>query len=72
MIIINERLKSLRAQSGHTQKQIADMLGVKIVSVQRFEYGTSRPSLENLIALAEFYNVSLDYLVGRSDNPKRR
>lgn len=68
---INERIKTLRLSSNLTQNQVAQVLGVAEVSVQRFEYGTSRPSLDNLIILADYFNVSLDYLVGRSDDPKR-
>lgn len=69
---IAERIKSLRKSNGFTQKTIADGIGVTEVSYQRFEYGTVRPSLEKLIAIADYFNVSLDYLVGRSDDPTRR
>lgn len=71
MLKINERLKTLRLQKGATQKEIAESIGVSSVSLQRFEYGTVRPSLDNLIALADYFDVSIDYLVGRSDNPCR-
>ena len=70
-MILNERLKKLRLQNKVTQKAIADSIGVTEVSLQRFEYGTSRPKLENVIKIADFFNVSLDYLVGRTDNPRR-
>ncbi len=70
-MILNKRLKELRLRDGITQKAVADKIGVTSVSLQRFEYGTARPKLENIIALADFFNVSLDYLVGRSDNPAR-
>lgn len=69
---INERIKILRVASGLTQKQLAEILSIAEVSLQRFEYGTSRPSLDTLIALADYFDVSLDYLVGRSDVPDRR
>lgn len=69
---INERIKMLRTSNGLTQKQLADAINVSEVSLQRFEYGSSRPSLDTLIALANLFNVSLDYLVGRSDKPERR
>ena len=71
MYIINQRIKLLRKEKHVTQKQLADIIGVQEVSFQRYEYGTARPSLDKLIALADYFNVSLDYLVGRSDNPKR-
>ena len=64
---LNERLKDLRLKRGFTQKAIATGIGVDEVSVQRFEYGTSRPKLENVIKLADFFDVSTDYLLGRTD-----
>ena len=69
---IGTRLKHLRLERNVTQKEIALGIGVSPVSVQRFEYGTVRPSLDTLIALADYFDVSLDYLVGRSDEPGRR
>ena len=68
-MMISSRLKTLRLQNGVTQKTIADKIGVAPVSLQRFEYGTLKPKLETVIRLADFFNVSLDYLVGRTDNP---
>lgn len=62
-----ERLKSLRLERCVTQKAIADAIGVSPVSLQRFEYGTLKPKLETVIALADFFDVSVDYLVGRTD-----
>ena len=69
---LNERIKELRIFNQMTQKQVAEHLNVQSVTVQRFEYGERRPSLENLIILADYFNVSLDYLVGRSDERERR
>jgi len=69
-MILNQRLKSLRVQNNVTQQKVADALGVTVGNVQKFEYGTAKPKLENVIKLADFFNVSLDYLVGRTDNPK--
>ena len=66
------RLKELRLTRGMTQKDLAAVLGLQTYSVQRLEYGTARPSLEMLVAIADFFDVSLDYLVGRSDEMKRR
>ena len=71
MSVIGERIKTLRIDKKVTQKEIAEEIGVSPVSVQRFEYGSVRPSLDTIIALADYFNVSLDYLVGRSDDPKR-
>lgn len=68
---INDRIKTLRSNGLLTQKQLADILEISEVSLQRFEYGTARPSLDTLVALADYFDVSLDYLVGRSDDPTR-
>ena len=68
-MILNQRLKSLRLENKVTQQSVADALGVTVGNVQKFEYGTARPKLENVIKLADFFNVSRDYLVGRTDNP---
>lgn len=54
-----------------TQKEIAEGIGVSPVSVQRFEYDSVHPSLDTLTALADFFDVSLDDLVGRSDDLRR-
>lgn len=69
-MILNERLRSLRLENKVTQQSLANALGVTVGNVQKFEYGTARPKLENVIKLADFFDVSLDYLVGRTDNPK--
>jgi len=72
MIIINQRIKQLRIQNNLTQNQLADIIDVRSESVQRFEYGTRRPGLDILVNLADYFDVSLDYLVGRSDIKERQ
>lgn len=69
---IGARIKELRLNGMVTQKELAEYTGVSAVSIQRFEYGSVRPSLDSLISIADFFDVSLDYLVGRSDDPRRR
>ena len=68
-VILNQRLKALRLKNNVTQKNIAEAIGVTVGNLQKFEYGTARPKLENVIKLADFFNVSTDYLLGRTDNP---
>lgn len=70
MTTLATRLIKLRKSNGLTQKNLADFLGIAPVSWQRFEYGSSKPKLENIIALADHFKVSVDYLLGRTDNPK--
>lgn len=69
MSVIGTRIKELRLNKKVTQKEIAEGIGVSSVSIQRFEYGSVRPSLDTLIALADYFDVSLDFLTGRNDNP---
>ena len=69
---LNVQFKKIRLDRGLTQKQVANALGITEQSYQRYEYGKVIPSATVLISLADFYNVSLDYLVGRSDIPERR
>lgn len=58
-----QRLYELRKKSGLSQEGLADLLGVSRQAVQKWETGASRPDLDNLAALARYFNVSLDYLV---------
>lgn len=71
MLKIGERLKNLRMNKKVTQKQIADYLGIAPNNYQNFEYGQINPSYENLIKLADYFNVSTDYLLGRSETKER-
>lgn len=63
----NEQLKQLRVAAKLKQSDMATMLGITIKQYQRYEYGTSFPRFADLIALADYFNVSLDYLCGRND-----
>lgn len=72
MIPFVERLKTLRKEQNCTQRQVAEAIGTMEQNYQRYERGAQQPTLPVLIALADYFGVSLDYLVGRSDNPKRR
>ena len=67
MQTLAEQLKKIRAEMGFTQKQVADGIGIAEQAYQRYEYGRTVPSALVLIALADYFDVSLDYLVGRSD-----
>ena len=68
----SERLIELRKSRGLTQKQVYEAVGLSALGYQRYEYGTREPAYQKLIALADYFDVSLDYLCGRSDNPERR
>ena len=62
-----ERLRELRLAGNHTQEDLGEILGVKKYSIYTYEKGRSEPTIDGLIALADFFDVSIDYLVGRTD-----
>lgn len=68
---ISEALRRFRKEFGFTQQQVADTVGVLKPAYQRYELGKTVPLTTFLVKLADAYDVSLDYLVGRSDNPQR-
>lgn len=62
-------LKRLRLQQQLKQKPIAKMLGIAVSTYSYWESGKFQPDNEALIKLANFFNVSVDYLLGNTDNP---
>lgn len=62
-----ERLKELRKEGHLTQVELAKRLGIGQSSYADWERGKKNPTQENLIKIAQFFNVPLDYLVGNSD-----
>lgn len=62
-------MKELREAHHLSQQQVADGAHMPKRSYQRYEYNDRVPTLRQLISLAEFYSVSLDYLIGRTDDP---
>ena len=67
-----QRIKELRKEGKLKQQQLADQISVKLRTYQGYEYGESYPEVAKLIAIADYFDVSLDYLVGRSDVRERR
>ena len=70
MTIVGKRLRELRVSERYTQTQIAEMCGVTQATVGRYETGTAEPPLETLLWYANKFDVSLDYIFGRTNNPK--
>lgn len=66
LLILSTILKELREKHSFTQKYVAERLGIKYQSYQAYELGITVPTLRNFIKLADIYDVSLDYLIGRS------
>lgn len=61
----SEYLTFLRKEKGIKQTELAKMLGISLHAYQRFEYGEQEPRMSTLIALADFYGISLDKLACR-------
>jgi len=73
MVIIlefNIRLKKLRQSKNVSQIAVSQSTGISNRYYQELEYGEKEPTMSKLVALANFFNVSIDYLVGRTDNPE--
>ena len=64
----SDRLIGLRETRNLTQKQVYEGVDMSMLGYQRYEYGEREPSYQKLIALADYFDVSLDYLAGRSDD----
>lgn len=67
MKIFAKRLTELRKQNKYTQRDIAKKLNISQPSYIRYEHDSSEPSYENLVKIADLFDVSTDYLLGRSD-----
>ena len=70
-MLVKERLRELRRERGETQIQVAKAVGLIEQHYQKFEGGVNLPNLENAWKLADHFGVSIDYLVGRSDERGR-
>ena len=68
MAKFNERLKLLRRESGLSQQDFAKQLGTSKSSVNMYERGEREPGIETLEAIADYFNVDMDYLLGKSDH----
>jgi transcriptional regulator with XRE-family HTH domain len=66
------RIKELRISRNINQKQLGEAIGLSLQAISDIERGYRLTSMEGFVALADYFNVSLDYLVGRSDTPERR
>lgn len=67
MVPFSLRLKEIRKKSGALQREAAQAAGVQVRTYQLYEEGKNEPNIEKLIALADFFDVSLDYLMGRKE-----
>ena len=64
------RLKELRRDRKISQVKLAMDLNLTQNSISRYENGEREADYDTLVAIADYFNVSVDYLLGRTDNPK--
>lgn len=65
-----KRIRDLREDSDKTQQEIADFLGTSQTMYARYERGANELPIRHLLKLADYYGVSTDYILGRTDNPE--
>ncbi len=67
---MRNRLKELRKNRGYTQVALQMQTGIEQALLSKFENGERTPPTETLVRLADFYNVSIDYILYRTDKPE--
>ena len=68
LAILGARLKMIRGEANMKQKEFAEQLGIATTTYSGYESGKHEPNIDFLIKIADMYNLSLDYVVGRSVN----
>lgn len=68
--VMQNRLKELRKSRGYTQVSLQMQTGIEQALLSKFENAERIPPTETLLRLAEFYNVSIDYILCRTNNPE--
>ena len=64
--IFGKNIKKLRKMKGYTQEQLADVLNTTRSCISNYELGNRQPDSETVTAMADFFDVSIDFLMGRS------
>lgn len=68
--VFGERVRQLREAQNLSQKTLGEVIDVSYAQISDIERGRRFTTIQNIAAMADFFNVSIDYLVGRTDNPK--
>ncbi|MED1302643.1 transcriptional regulator [[Bacillus thuringiensis] serovar konkukian] len=68
--MIGEKIKELRKNSKITQEQLGNAIGVSKMAISYFEKGKKSPGRESLEKIADYFEVTTDYLLGRSEDPE--
>ena len=67
--MVYSKIRSLREDNDYRQRELAAVLNVSQNTYSQYENGVIELTADNLIRLADFYGVSVDYLLGRTENP---
>ena len=68
MSIFSKRIKELRLAHSLTLKEVASAIGLSFMAYAHYEYGDRQPSIDTLNKLCDLFEVSSDYLIGRTDS----
>lgn len=68
---VGERIVDLRSENGMTRVQLAEKLGIPMTTLRNYEIGTREPGHKFILDVAHVFNVTTDYLLGMTDEPKR-
>lgn len=68
--LFGQRIKSLRLRAGETQSQLGESISITKGRISEIESGKNTTSLDKVALICEYYNVSADYLLGLTDEPK--
>ena len=68
--ILGERLRILREEAGFSQNKLAKLIGIQQSSLNRYESSFSNPTPETLLWFADYFDVSMDYIYGRTEKPQ--
>jgi transcriptional regulator with XRE-family HTH domain len=68
MNVFSQRIKELRLSRNLSLKEVAKIIGMSLMAYAHYEYGDRQPSIETIVKLCDLYDVSADYLIGRTDS----
>lgn len=64
-MVFSQRLQQLREKKGISRKVLSELCGLYSDAIRRYERGEDEPTLHSLVAIADFFEVSVDYLIGK-------
>jgi transcriptional regulator with XRE-family HTH domain len=70
-VLLVKNLRAMREEKGVSQQKVADAIGSNQQSIHRYENGDYEPDIQTLTLLADYFETSIDYLVGRTDIRKK-